>query len=486
VQVLAGLALLVAVVPPLEAASWQETFAADSDTVVFLGAQGQLLKAPFHFAQMETLWVPSSGERITRFLVSPDGRRVAWLTRAGDRGITTLWVGGFEPPRPLLIFAGLAPPDYGTLHYEAMIPTIEDRVVRGARWIAPNSRMRRQTSNALEWTADGSAIVVGSANGLAVAYPDSGTVWEVSKALAVSLRRLDPTTIVLAEVIRMGYQARLTILSNPLASTRQDLQRAPLDPAGEELGGLPNVLRASSPMEGEYLFYPTAGGWKVFPASGLRPGNPWTASPETIWWADGTRIRAVRAHDPAPTVEIEGHDPVVWLEYEGSSRSVVWAAGTRVSRRAEHGGPEAQVFATTSPILSVISPSQSAVRGFVTADSLLLWDPRTGSLDRFPSRGLLPSVLVQGPGGDFLLGTATRGGRAPAFYRLDAAGARLLRIEGPSIKGGRFFATPRASHLILLKPSARVPETVQVLDVAAGTWSEIRNPGITGWEPLAP
>ena len=87
--VLLVLAVSAAWAPPRAgAAAWSEVFAAEGDTVVFFGADGLLLRAPFSLATRETLWVPSGGQHLVRLRVSPDGHRVAWLTRAHDRDTT--------------------------------------------------------------------------------------------------------------------------------------------------------------------------------------------------------------------------------------------------------------------------------------------------------------------------------------------------------------------------------------------------------------
>src|SRR5262245_17031212 len=44
---------------------WGRAFAAESDTTIFALSEGPLLKAPFHLASRETLWLPR-GERLVR------------------------------------------------------------------------------------------------------------------------------------------------------------------------------------------------------------------------------------------------------------------------------------------------------------------------------------------------------------------------------------------------------------------------------------
>ena len=69
-----ALALAVAVLSAparLEAAAWSEVFAADTDTMVFIGADGTLLRAPFSLATRETLWTPPPGQGLLRVRVSP-------------------------------------------------------------------------------------------------------------------------------------------------------------------------------------------------------------------------------------------------------------------------------------------------------------------------------------------------------------------------------------------------------------------------------
>ena len=79
--VVLALAVVLAVPAPAGAARWGEVFAADTDTVVFIGADGALLRSSFDLAAPETLWTPPPGQDLVRVRVSPDGRRVAWLAR---------------------------------------------------------------------------------------------------------------------------------------------------------------------------------------------------------------------------------------------------------------------------------------------------------------------------------------------------------------------------------------------------------------------
>ncbi len=475
------LALLWLAVPagPGHAATWGEVFAPDSGRVIFLAADGGLWRAPFDLSVRETLWAPTGGHRLARLRVSPDGRRVAWIARAGDLDTTGLWVDG----RGLRVkYFTLQPADFGRLQYEADVPSIEDADAAGARFIRPGSLRRRRSCNTLAWTPDSRAIVFGYDDGIAVAPADSGAAFAVSRALAVKLRLLDPAPCYLIEVVVL----RRTEQIPPQVSGRGRGNEFTLlnDGIEENLPG-DRLVRIDRPAGTDYLVYPTPERWRVFPASGLDFTRRWAASPGTVWWIEGRQIRAVRAHDPNPTVEWRGSEPAVWIGYAPERRSLVWAAGRALRAKGEEGGLPRTVAETRAPIRSVLETPGSARRVVVAGDSALVWDARDGSLARLPLRGLDPNLLLEGARGELLLASCGAGRRG-ALARLDLSHGALSRIEVPGAARGLFFLTPAGRHVVWVKPEARPPALLQVYDIAAERWSEVENPGITGWEPLAP
>ena len=479
--------------PRVGAASWGEVFAADRDTAVFFGVDGALVRAPFNLATRETLWAPAGGQRLVRVRVSPDGRRVAWLTRAHDRDTTRLWVDGAGAGGPRVRFFALLPDAYGRVHAEAGVPTTEDRETRGARLVRPTSFMRRGVSNTLEWMPDSRDVVFGYDGGIAAVPADGGVGFGVTRALAVSVQALEPTPIFLVDAIVLREK---NLYFRPEGRERYPTDRnpaegaVPLEDGRPVLNSLelahPDVMETRGPSSAAFLLYPVAHRWRVFPSSGLRPDRLWAASPATVWWATGGTIRAIRTHDPTPTDEVQGSGTVVWLGYDETHRALAWAAGNRVMRRPEDGGTTDTILQVSVPIGSAL-PSRTGQRiGFLSGDSLVLWMPATGSVARLALPGGRPVGLFEGPRGEVLVATGGSKTLPAGLARADFATGRFVPLEVPRIKGGTFLPVSRGARLLLFDPGARAPGTLSVFDVQAGSWETVENPGITGWEPLEP
>lgn len=473
---------------PARTATWSEVFSAVSDQVIFLGADGSLLRASFSLVTRETLWTPAGGQRLVRIRVSPDGRRVAWLTRAHDRDTTRLWVDGPVREVPRLRYFSFEPQRYGRVHSEAAIPTVEDGDSRGGRLIRPGVLTRRVASNTIEWTPDSRAVVIGYDDGIAEVPADGGGGGIVSKAFAVELEALEPAPIYLLDAIvlrerlrSMPQQADGTQPSEAIATMEDG---APLNTA-LDLGHY-DILGSRETHSGRYLLYPAAGRWRTFTAGGLSSSRLRAASPGTVWWVAGRVIHAIRAHDPNPTVEVRSPATVVWLGYDEVHRALVWAAGSEVLRRPEDGGDASTVLRTGDPIRRVLhSPTGHRV-GFVTGDSVVVWDRLDDSARRVALGGLKPVALFETPAGEVFIQTG--GGRRtpPGLARADFATGRCVPIEVPAVKNGRFVAAPGSGSLLLFAPGPKPAATLQVLDLATGRWAAVANPGIAGWEPLEP
>ena len=473
---------------PARAATWSEVFSAVPDTVVFLGADGSLLRAPFGLATRETLWSPAGGQRLVRIRVSPDGWRVAWLTRAHDHDTTRLWVDGPGSGVPRMRYFAFQAQRYGQVHSEAAIPTAEDRDSRGGRLIRPGALMRRAASNTLEWTPDSRAVVIGYDDGIAAVPADGGGGFVVSKAFAVGLEALDPAPIYLVDAIVL--RERLKPMPQQASGMHPSEAPATLENGVPlyttfELGHV-DVLESRAAYPGRYLLYPMAGRWRVFTAGGLSSSRLRAASPGTVWWAVGPSIHAIRTHDPNPTVEVRSPGTVVWLGYDDGHRALVWVAGSEVLRRPEDGGDASTILRTGAPIRRAL-PSRTGHRvGFTTGDSLVVWDPFDDSAWRVALDGLKPVALFETPAGEVLVQTEGGRGAPPGLARADFAAGRCVTLEVPPVKSGRFVATPGGTHLLFFDPAPKPPATLQVLDLATGRWEAVANPGIAGWEPLEP
>jgi len=459
------------------AATWNETFAADSDTVVFFGAGGELWRAPFHLASRDTLWAPRGDEHLVRVSVSPDGRGVAWITRrALESDTSRVWAAHDGHVRDAVRYTSLQPSRYDRLHYEPSLPTLEDASIRGARLIQPTAFTRRVSSNSLEWTPDSRAVVFGFDDGIAAVPVDSGMAFEVSKALAVEMRLLEPAPIFLVDaVVLRGHELTPTA---PAVGTSGETDTGP------EAGTGP-ARHTVRPAQGGYLLYPLPHRWRVFAAEGFDMSRPWAANEGTVWWAEARNIRAIRTSDPRVTEELKAEQAVTWLGFVAPTRELAWAAGRSFHVRAADGGADSTVATLGSPIRAVLRPANGDRIG-IAGDRLVVWDPHARSAREVALGGRTASQLFEAPGGELLLASEGPRDHTPQLARVDLEAGRLVPIETPALRGGRMVATPGGAHLLLFDAGPQAPGVVHVFDVATGTWSDLANPGITGWEPLAP
>ena len=124
--------------------------------------------------------------------------------------------------------------------------------------------------------------------------------------------------------------------------------------------------------------------------------------------------------------------------------------------------------------------------GFVSGDSVVVWDPLDDSARRVALSGLKPLGLFEAPAGEVLVQTREGRGTAPGLARADFATGRCVALEVPPVKSGSFVATPGNARLLLFDPGPKPPDTLYVFDPATGRWETVANPGIAGWEPLEP
>jgi hypothetical protein len=323
---------------------------------------------------------------------------------------------------------------------------MDDPTSRGARLLASNPLMRRQAATPVAWTPDQRGVVFGYGEGLAVAGLDSGRAAQVNEALVVTLRELEPAPIYLAEAV---------------------------------------VLRRGTAEPGRYLIYPAPGRWRTFDAGGFSFSNPWTASEGTVWWGAGKDVMAVQAHDPTPKVALENADPVVWLEYDHGHRAVHVATERRVVRVPEGEGKPVELFAPAGEITAVIG-TRGGTRGVVAGDSLVLWTLATDERRTLALGGIQPRGLHEAADGTLWVTGVRARGSTTVLARFDPAAGTLFDVEGPTIKNGRIVATPARDRFVLWSPDSKPPPTLHVYDIATARWSEVANPGIVAWEPIAP
>jgi hypothetical protein len=459
----AALVLACAAVPA-RSADWREVFAAETDTVVFAAASGALIKAPFGLASRETLWTPIGTEYLVRFNAARDGRRVAWLTQAGEKGLTWLWSWGPSGTRSLLGFPSLQAGRLGALRYEAALPSIDDTEVRGGRLVQVPARSRRPVTHALEWSVDGAAIAFGFDEGLGLTPADSGRARSVTPLRPLQVRLLDPAPFYLAETMMQAAEA-------PAPEPEFDLLPRPAP------------MRATGASRNWHLVYPTAGEWKSFDASGFDGSSPWAASSTTVWFADGKHVRAVHAHDPKAIAVAETEEDVLWLEYVAPRDAVAWVSGRTLAQRPAAGGETTTVIELREPCRRVLR-GNGPRRGLVSGDTLVVWNPADGARLDVALGGLEPHQLIESPGGAVLV-SASRGMRgARTLYRVGHGVAALVPAGSAPLKGAIAVASPSRRRVLWFAPDAAPAARLGVYDIEADAWSEVENPGITGWEPL--
>ncbi len=487
------LGVVTALAPPLaHATDWSEVFAADSEKFVFFGTDGTLMRAPFSLAERETLWVPTRGQRLVRVRVSPDGQRVAWLTRATAGDTTRLWVDGPDGAVLRMRYFGLEADRYGRVHAEAGVPSTEEPEALGGRLVQPGPLTRRLESNTLEWTPDSRAVVFGYNDGIAAVPADGGSGFSVCKALAVRLESLEPAPIYLVDAIVLRKHTRYfdPTLPSDLADNDIPLEADDVLPGRPALSSLelahPDVLITKIATPGSYLLYPMAHRWRVFTASGLTPDRLRATSPGTVWWVTGGTIHAIRTSDPNPTEELQVGHPIVWLGFDDVRRWLLWAAGREVGRRAEDGGAPTIFLHTSTNVRAALESGRDGPVGFVTTDSLLVWDRTSDRVRGVALGGFKPGSLFQGPSGEVLVGGQGSRPGGPQLARADFEAGRLQELATPAVKGGMFHSAGQGAWILLYDPGVRAPESLQAFDVRASRWVAVENPGITGWEPLRP
>jgi hypothetical protein len=484
--------LLVLVSTPAHAdTSWSSTFADERDTVVFLTPHA-LVRAPFSLATVDTLW-RSPDDMLVRVLASPDGRRLAWLTRASDRSVTTLWLWDRDGTRRRAAFASLRPSDYESSRSASMRPTLDDADATGARFATAGTFSRTSLSNAMAWDWDGSGVWFGFRDGIVRAPVDTDSVRVMSPALTLALRRLDPAPMLLAEVMRLDkgrYSG--TPWVEPTADGRWAASPAPMPPNPDLSSTLPvtgsSDLGARVVMQlGTYLLYPARRDLRAFRVDGFDTSDPWTASEETVWWLDGgKRVSAVRATDPRRTREFEDRETIVWFEYLPSRRSLVRATGRQILERSESGGEDRLVLATASPIQTVLRTPGDSARYVVTNDSLIVWQPATGVTRGVRLGGQKPRRVAAAANGVrvFVTGGFGDGGGTPQISRLDPGASRLVRLDVPETADGAVTITPSGRRLLLYPVTEGLPKSIQVFDLEHGGWTETNEPTLLGWERL--
>jgi hypothetical protein len=93
--------------------------------------------------------------------------------------------------------------------------------------------------------------------------------------------------------------------------------------------------------------------------------------------------------------------------------------------------------------------------------------------------------MLELAGGDVVLVSSERGSEM-RIARIRPGGRQLEPIAWPKLKHPVVAASPGRHKLIAASGAADPPAVFHVLDPGTGAWTRVANPGITGWELLAP
>lgn len=446
-------------------ASW-EVFAGVRDTVVFFTADGAVIRAPFDLASSDTLWTPAPHRHLVRLSVSPDGSRIAWISRGFDADTTRLWVSGPDGTKLRLRYFALQPRLHDYAYSEPDVPTTQDVGVRGARFVQPSTRMRRHACNTLAWSSDSRTVVVGYDGGIAKMPADRGPGSALEELSPVRLEALHPSPMFLVDAILLRDTSR------PRAPEQFDLEHV------LNMNELKNA-----PSRAAYVLTTTPGGWHAYPFQGFTQRSIHAAGERTVWWADGRTVRAARAGDPEATVELTAADWIEWLGYDAARQALLWISEHQVGRKPVTGSDAGLIMESAAPIRSVLASENGRRIGIVSEDSLLVWNPADDSIAQLARADTEPCALFEGPGDSLYVALDCRR-HAPRLARADLAAGRLVPIETPKVRGGVFHAIAGGAWILLYDPRPKGVRSIEAYDTTTGAWREVANPGVTGWEPL--
>ena len=193
-------------------------------------------------------------------------------------------------------------------------------------------------------------------------------------------------------------------------------------------------------------------------------------------------VYALRAVDSV-AVWRAGED-ILWLGYDGAHGRLLGAAGRELWSMPELGGVAAPILQTTSSIRSVLRARTGASIGVLVRDSMLVWNPTTGAVQRFHSQGHEPCALFESPDGRIVVQADCGPALPRQLARADVGSHRLIPVETPGLREGMFCAAGRGAWILLCDPAPKPPRTLHAYDVARDRWRTVDNPGITAWEPL--
>jgi hypothetical protein len=173
----------------------------------------------------------------------------------------------------------------------------------------------------------------------------------------------------------------------------------------------------------------------------------------------------------------------VWIEYLSSRRALVRATGRALIERPDSDGGDRTVLATGSTIRAVLASPDDPARYVVTRDSLVVWQPISGTSRAVGLGGADPRRVLVAANGVRLFAGGGFGGDGPLrLDRLDPAAGALVPLPTPTIGNAAVALAPSRRRLLLYGVSEHAPGTAQVCDLATGAWRGVELPRILGWE----
>jgi hypothetical protein len=428
----------------------------------------------------EVLWAGAPGQHVVRFAVSPAGGRVAWITRGFDEDTTRLWVSGPNGAQQKLRYFALIPARHGRQYSEPDVPSIADPQVRGGRLVQAGASMKQRSANTLAWTADGLNVVLGFDGGIVRLDPATRVGAVAQDAVAVQLEALGPSPMFLVEALTVELPE-----ANPPQYVVFDLahlieKTTPYDAVRD------GRMVESTPITARHfeILGPTRTGWKMRATPELEGSHTRVAGSTAVWWARKNVVYALRAVDSVAVEVLRTGEDVLWLGYDGALGRLLGAAGRELWSMPESGDVTAQILQTTSSIRSVLRSRAGASVAVFVGDSLLVWNPTTGAVQRFHTRGYKPCALFESPDGRIVIQIDCGAALPRRLARADVKSHRLIPIETPSLREGRFEAAGRGAWILLYDPAPKPPKKLLAYDVALDQWRTVENPGIAAWEPL--
>lgn len=473
------LALSLAV-SPARAAEWRDVFAGVRDTAVFLMERGELVRAPFHLASRDTLWVPEAEQHVVSLRTSSRGGHVAWTTRAVDGDTTRLWLRTPAGRRlRLLYFAPRAAQLHATFS-RPDAPSVEDETARGARLVRTNVQSRRQSLDALEWLTVPDRVVVGSDGGTAVVGDERGRPRLEGRVFPRALQALTPSPMLLVD----GY-----VYAGTLVHTGRDgapirvTELANVDAAGRfDQFDLEHLFEwhqtRDEPQRMAFVAIPDSAGWRWLPVPGRREDLQWAAFDTTLWFVERDVIRRLTPSASQAVREAEVRSRVMWLGVAGGRLCWFSARGLEC---ADPAAREPRLMWRPARGVQTVIPSRDGRSALAVSDDSLHVLGADGTLRTFARGRLEPREWFAAAGDRVLVAARPAVGSPVDLFELGAGAPRAVGM--PRVPGGVLQPVGAGEWLLLHATGKHPPLTLHAYDVRARQWSAVRNPGIVAWEP---